>query len=83
MRKNISSRGQKLFLLTIIIFLLAGTVAAHANSVTEGIVYISGQDIDARVKLRETPKGKIIGQYYTGTHYTADEEKDEIGRAHV
>ena len=81
MRKNISSRGQKLFLLTIIIFLLAGTVAAHANSVTEGIVYISGQDIDARVKLRETPKGKIIGQYYTGTHYTADEEKD--GWVHV
>ena len=81
MRKNISSRGQKLFLLTIIIFLLAGTVAAHANSVTEGIVYISGQDIDARVKLRETPKGKIIGQYYTGTHYTSDEEKD--GWVHV
>ena len=81
MRKNISSRGQKLFLLTIIIFLLAGTVAAHANSVTEGIVYISGQDIDARVKLRGTPKGKIIGQYYNGAHYTADEEKD--GWVHV
>ena len=81
MRKNISSRGKQLFLLTIIILLLAGAVAAHANSVTEGIVYITEQDIDARVKLRETPKGKVIGQYYTGSHYTADEEKD--GWVHV
>ena len=63
------------------ILLLAGIALARAGSSTEGIVYITGQDIDARVKLRETPRGKIIGQYYTGTHYTADEEKD--GWVHV
>ena len=33
------------------------------------------------MKLRETPRGKVIGQYYTGAHYTADEEKD--GWVHV
>ena len=33
------------------------------------------------MKLRETPKGNVIGQYYTGTRYTADEEKD--GWIHV
>ena len=71
----------KKIMFCFVLLLLVGISLAHANSVTEGIVYITGQDIDARVKLRETPKGKIIGQYYTGTHYTADEEKD--GWVHV
>ena len=60
---------------------LSGIVTAQANSITEGIVSVVGKDLDARVKLRETPKGKIIGQYYYGAHYTADEEKN--GWVHV
>lgn len=64
-----------------ILFLLAGISLVQAGFASEGIVYITGQDIDARVKLRETPKGKIIGQYYSGAHYTSDEEKD--GWVHV
>ena len=69
------------FLFCLVMMLLTGIVLAQAGSSTEGIVYIVGQDTDARVKLRETPRGKIIGQYYSGTHYTADEEKD--GWVHV
>ena len=68
-------------LLCLVIMLLMGIVLAQADPATEGIIYVAGQDVDARVKLRETPKGKIIGQYYSGTHYTADEEKD--GWVHV
>ncbi len=64
-----------------VLILLAGISLAQAGSATEGIVSVAGKDIDARVKLRETPKGKIIGQYYNGAHYTADEEKD--GWVHV
>ncbi|MDO4838465.1 MAG: hypothetical protein Q4B32_08725 [Clostridia bacterium] len=63
------------------ILLLAGILLTQVGFASEGIVYIAGQEIDARVKLRETPKGKIIGQYYSGAHYTSDEEKD--GWAHV
>lgn len=73
--------AKKCVLFTLIFLLFAGSVSAQAGSVTEGIVYITGQNIDARVKLRETPRGKIIGQYYSGTYYTADEEKD--GWTHV
>ena len=73
--------SKRSFLIMLTILLMACFVHAQAGSITEGIVYIDEQDIDARVKLREKPKGKIIGQYYTGTHYTADEEKD--GWAHV
>ena len=65
----------------MILSCMAGIVTVQASSTTEGIVYVTGQDVDARVKLRETPRGKIIGQYYAGTHYTADEEKD--GWMHV
>lgn len=43
--------------------LLMVIAIAHASSTTEGIVSVVGKDLDARVKLRETPKGKIIGQY--------------------
>ncbi|MBR1683742.1 MAG: hypothetical protein IJ708_01295 [Clostridia bacterium] len=72
----------KLFLLMIAAILsLTGVVTAGADSVYEGMIEVEGQDYDARVKLRETPNGKIIGQYYSGTHYTADEEKD--GWVHV
>ena len=63
------------------IMLLTGIALAQAGSSIEGIVYAVGQDTDARVKLRETPRGKIIGQYYSGTHYTSDKEKD--GWVHV
>ena len=59
---------------------MAGIALAQAGSIAEGIVSVAG-NYDARVKLRETPKGKIIGQYYHGAHYTADEEKD--GWVHV
>lgn len=72
---------RKCVLFSLIFLLLAGIVSAQADSFTEGIVYITGQNIDARVKLRETPGGKIIGQYYAGTHYTADDEKN--GWMHV
>ena len=65
----------------LVIMLLTGIIPAQADSTTEGIIYIDGQNYDARVKLRETPRGKIIGQYYGGTHYTADEEKN--GWVHV
>ena len=68
-------------LFCFVIMLLTGIVLAQAGSSTEGIVYVVGQDTDARVKLRETPRGKVIGQYYSGAHYTADEEKD--GWVHV
>ena len=68
-------------LFCLVIVLLAGIIPAQAGSATEGIVSVTGQDIDARVKLRETPRGKVIGQYYAGTHYTADEEKD--GWVHI
>lgn len=68
-------------LFVLIILLLAGIVSVQAEPVAEGIVYVAGQDVDARVKLRETPKGNVIGQYYTGTRYTADEEKN--GWMHV
>ena len=69
-------------LLAAMLFMaLAEIVTAQAGPAAEGIVYIEGQNYDARVKLRETPKGKIIGQYYAGTHYTADGEKD--GFVHV
>ena len=60
-------------LFCLVIMLLTGIVMAQASSTTEGIVSVVGKDIDARVKLRETPRGKIIGQYYNGAHYTADE----------
>ncbi|MBR0217152.1 MAG: hypothetical protein IJL96_09540, partial [Clostridia bacterium] len=69
------------FLAAMLFVILSGIGAAQASSVTEGIVSVAGKDIDARVKLRETPKGKIIGQYYHGAHYTADEEKGDW--AHV
>ncbi|MDO4838462.1 MAG: hypothetical protein Q4B32_08710 [Clostridia bacterium] len=59
-----------------VLFLVAGISLAQIAFAAEGIVYITGQENDARVKLRETPRGKIIGQYYAGAHYTADEEKD-------
>lgn len=72
---------RKCALFTLIFLLFAGIVSVQADSFTEGIVYITGQDVDARVKLRETPGGKIIGQYYTGAHYTADDEKN--GWMHV
>ena len=62
-------------LFCIVIMLLTGIVLAQASSIAEGIVSVAG-NYDARVKLRETPRGKVIGQYYTGAHYTADEEKD-------
>ena len=62
-------------LFCIVIILLTGIVLAQASSIAEGIVSVAG-NYDARVKLRETPRGKVIGQYYTGAHYTADEEKD-------
>ena len=68
-------------LLCVAIMLLMVIAIAHASSTTEGIVSVVGKDLDARVKLRETPKGKIIGQYYYGAHYTADEEKN--GWVHV
>ena len=68
---------KKKILFCLMFILLAGVFPAQAGSCTEGIIYIVGQDVDARVKLRETPGGKIIGQYYSGTHYTADEEKDD------
>ncbi len=68
-------------LFCLVIMLLTGIAMAQASSTTEGIVSVVGKDIDARVKLRETPRGKIIGQYYNGAHYTADEEKD--GWVHV
>ena len=68
-------------LFCLMFILLTGIVLARADSTTEGIIYIDGQNYDARVKLRETPRGKIIGQYYGGTHYTADEEKN--GWVHV
>ena len=71
----------KKIMLCLVLLLLAGISLAHAGSATEGYVYVDGQNYDARVKLRETPKGKIIGQYYTGAPYTADEEKD--GWVHV
>ena len=66
---------------TMLFVILSGIVKAQANSISEGMVSAASKDFDARVKLRETPKGKIIGQYYNGTHYTADEEKD--GWVHV
>lgn len=72
---------RKCAMFTLIFLLFAGIVSAQAVSFTEGIVYITGQDVDARVKLREKPGGEIIGQYYSGAHYTADEEKD--GWMHV
>lgn len=72
---------RKKMVFVFFLFLLAGISLAQAGFAAEGIVYITGQEIDARVKLRETPRGKIIGQYYSGAHYTADEEKD--GWAHV
>ena len=50
-------------LLCVAIMLLMVIAIAHASSTTEGIVSVVGKDLDARVKLRETPKGKIIGQY--------------------
>ena len=68
-------------LFCLVIMLLTGIAIAQASSTMEGIVSVVGKDIDARVKLRETPRGKIIGQYYNGAHYTADEEKD--GWVHV
>ncbi len=64
-----------------VLFLLAGISLAQVAFAAAGVIYITGQEIDARVKLRETPRGKIIGQYYAGAHYTADEEKD--GWVHV
>lgn len=67
-------------LFCIVIMLLTGIVLAQASSIAEGIASVTG-NYDARVKLRETPRGKVIGQYYTGAHYTADEEKD--GWVHV
>ena len=67
-------------LFCIVIILLTGIVLAQASSIAEGIVSVAG-NYDARVKLRETPGGKIIGQYYSGTHYSADEEKD--GWVHI
>ena len=72
---------RKKIIFCLILLLLAGISLAQASSTTEGIVSVAGKDIDARVKLRETPKGKIIGQYYNGAHYTADEEKD--GWVHI
>ena len=68
-------------LFCLVLILLTGVIPVQAGSPAEGIVYIVGQDVDARVKLRETPGGKVIGQYYGGTRYTADEEKD--GWVHV
>ena len=55
---------QTKILLCVAIMLLMVIAIAHASSTTEGIVSVVGKDLDARVKLRETPKGKIIGQYY-------------------
>ena len=49
-------------LFCIVIMLLTGIVLAQASSVAEGIVSAAG-NYDARVKLRETPGGKVIGQY--------------------
>ena len=72
---------ERKILFCLVFILLTWIVPAQAGSTAEGIVSVVGKDIDARVKLRETPKGKIIGQYYSGTHYTADEEKD--GWVHV
>ena len=66
---------------TMLFVILSGIVKAQANSISEGMVSAASKDFDARVKLRETPKGKVIGQYYNGTHYTADKEKN--GWVHV
>lgn len=52
-------------LFCMVIMLLTGIVLAQASSIAEGIVSVTG-NYDARVKLRETPRGKVIGQYYTG-----------------
>ena len=45
----------KKIMFCFVLLLLVGISLAHANSVTEGIVYITGQDIDARVKQDHRP----------------------------
>ena len=46
-------------LFCIVIMLLTGIVLAQASSIAEGMVSVAG-NYDARVKLRETPRGKVI-----------------------
>ena len=72
--------NKKTFVIAFLLLLLTWITMAQATAPAEGVIHI-GLGYEARVELCETPQGRIIGQYYAGTHYTADEEKD--GWVHV